>query len=420
MIDRLLYRCPACDAAHWLEAGRCRRCKVAVRVTDDRGGVVVDGRSAPVRHWYAALRSRPPQPDAAGILLHSRAVALAREARRSAYRGRAGLAGPHFGRTPIGRGRLTLQRRTLTVHTPSGSWELDLGRLTAVTIESNTVIVVSADHGPLFFDFLEESGKRWEDALQAALAHYWQPRRILEFCPRTRFAVGKGPGRSTGGSPCGPLTCRRGVPGGVGPRPAMAALQAAARGLFQGILPLRVVGRQHVPLSGGAVLVANHSSFLDAILLMAFSPRPVWYMTKNSQFNQRFLHGFLPWTGAFPVRRYTTDAAAVRNAVRVVANGELLGLFPEGERSWDDTLLPFKRGALRLLLALGVPVVPVGIAGAYGLMPRWTAGIRRVPVTIRFGRPLNLTPVPASAQTDGQIAALERRLRLTITGLMGQ
>ena len=90
--------------------------------------------------------------------------------------------------------------------------------------------------------------------------------------------------------------------------------------------------------------------------------------------------------GAFPVRRYQTDVVAVRNALRVLQKGHLLGVFPEGERSWDGQMLPFKQGTLRLMLAAGKPIIPVGISGIYELMPRWTHRIKRVPVRIKRGK----------------------------------
>ena len=194
-------------------------------------------------------------------------------------------------------------------------------------------------------------------------------------------------------------------------------LRAAARRLLGGLLPLRVEGRGRVPAAGPVVIAANHSSFLDAILLAAFSPRPIWFMTKNSQFAHRWLARFLVWARAFPVRRYTSDPVAVRNALRVLAGGEVLGLFPEGERSWDGRMLPFKRTTVRLLLALGIPVVPVGIAGAYGLMPRWTGRIRRRPVVIRFGAPLDLPYIRSGAQTAADIDRAAGRLRDAIEEL---
>jgi 1-acyl-sn-glycerol-3-phosphate acyltransferase len=190
--------------------------------------------------------------------------------------------------------------------------------------------------------------------------------------------------------------------------------------ILHAFLNIGVEGRENVPANGPVILAANHSSFLDAILLAALSPRPIAFMTKNSQFDNRMLFGVLRWAGAFPVRRYTTDVGAVRNARRILAAGRVLGLFPEGERCWDGLMQPFKRTTVRLLLALGVPVVPVGIAGAYGLMPRWSTRIRRVPVAVRFGPPLALPVIAPADQTEADIAACAERLHAVIGELSRQ
>jgi 1-acyl-sn-glycerol-3-phosphate acyltransferase len=134
-------------------------------------------------------------------------------------------------------------------------------------------------------------------------------------------------------------------------------------------------------------------------------------MTKNSQFAHPALFQVLRWAGAFPVRRYTTDPVAVRNALRVLRQGRVLGLFPEGERCWDERMQPFKHTTVRLMLAAGAPVVPVGISGAYGLMPRWSTRIRRVPVAIRFGAPLHLPVVAPVDQRERQVEAWRLRLQ---------
>jgi len=189
-------------------------------------------------------------------------------------------------------------------------------------------------------------------------------------------------------------------------------------GLFlQAVLPLRIEGQDHLPRQGPMILAANHSSFLDAILLAALAPRPVAFMTKNSQFAHPALFHILRWAGAFPVRRYTTDPLAVRNALRILRRGRVLGLFPEGERCWDDRMQPFKRTTVRLMLAAGAPVVPVGIRGAYGLMPRWSTRIRRVPVAIRFGAPLHLPVVAPEDQDDGLVETWRLRLQEAVAAL---
>jgi len=166
--------------------------------------------------------------------------------------------------------------------------------------------------------------------------------------------------------------------------------------------------------------MGNHSSFLDAIIIEALTPRNIWFMTKNSEYKNRFMTWFLGLAKSFPVRRYTVDVQAVRNAIRVVQGGHILGVFPEGERNWADRMLPLKRGTMRLVLALGVPVIPVGISGAYGLMPRWTHRVKRVPVHVRLGARVRIDPVSLASQTEADIAAVTAKVRGAIQELVNQ
>jgi 1-acyl-sn-glycerol-3-phosphate acyltransferase len=191
-------------------------------------------------------------------------------------------------------------------------------------------------------------------------------------------------------------------------------LRSIVRFLVRIAFPIRIFGMENIPKEGAAVVMANHTSFLDGIILEMFPRRLVRFMTKNSQYKGAFVGWFLLKGGTFPVRRYTTDILAIRNAIRIIQQGHLMGIFPEGERSWDGRMLPMKRGAVRLILALGVPIVPVGVSGAYGLMPRWTHSIKRVPVTIRFGKPVQLDPVPIPLHTPELIDEAAEKLKKLI------
>jgi 1-acyl-sn-glycerol-3-phosphate acyltransferase len=98
--------------------------------------------------------------------------------------------------------------------------------------------------------------------------------------------------------------------------------------------------------------------------------------------------------GAIPTRRYQVDPQSVRVVLRLLDEGWGIGVFPEGERSWDATLQAFRTGSMRLVLKSDVPVIPCGIAGTYGVCPRWDdmkwhkIGRGRETVTIRYGKPI--------------------------------
>lgn len=164
--------------------------------------------------------------------------------------------------------------------------------------------------------------------------------------------------------------------------------QRIVRSLWPLIGPLHVTGLEHVPASGPFLLVANHQSVLDPILIQTVCPRPVHTMAKSTQFAHPIFAWLMPRLHSFPVRRYQVDPQAVRTALRLLAAGEPVGVYVEGERSWDGRLQPPRLGTLRLILKAGVPVVPCTIAGSYDVWPRWDRGIRRGDVHITFGEPL--------------------------------
>ncbi len=185
--------------------------------------------------------------------------------------------------------------------------------------------------------------------------------------------------------------------------------------------PLRVEGLENVPREGSFLLLPNHQSALDPPLVQSFCPRAVHAMTKSTQFASPVFRWILPRILAFPVRRYRVDPQAVRVALRLLQAGEGVCIYPEGERTWDGTLQPFRRGTLRLMLAADVPVVPCGIEGMYDLWPRWARRPRRgIPVTLRFGKPLRFGPFPDRAARDASLPEAEARLRAALLELSGE
>ena len=413
MIERIIYRCPRCGAYDWLRQGRCRRCAAAVSVRD-RTALTVNGTTAPIGVWYDRIRAITPAPDSAGVLLNAHGVCCFRERFYRWGRLADGLHTGFYRRSPVDHGCLTLKKDALVFAGLRRVFQIPFSRLTGVTIESNVVIVGVARRAPLFFRFAGGVGKCWEDALRSALDDHCRPAVISAYYPRVRTADGDEPIRRTD-----PLPAPSPSMAADGGNPvAFALLGPVVRRLIYPMLPVTVHGRHHVPAAGGAVIVSNHGSFLDAILLGAALLRLIRFMAKDSEFHQPLLAVVLRQLRAFPVRRYAVDAQAVRNARRIVFGGHLLGLFPEGERSWDGRLLPLRHGALRLLLTLGAPIVPTGISGAYPVMPRWTHRPRTHPVSIRFGAPVHLPPLPPGCHTPAVIAALERLLRRRITALL--
>lgn len=180
-------------------------------------------------------------------------------------------------------------------------------------------------------------------------------------------------------------------------------------------------GIEHLPRSGPCLLVPNHQSLLDPLLLQGSLPRAVDSMTKSTQFSKGFFRWILPRLHAFPVCRYRIDPQSVRVVLRRLEQGRVVCVYPEGERSWDGTLQPFRRGTLRLILRAGVPVIPVGIDGTYRTWPRWAPRPRRgFTAHVRLGEPLFFGEHRDREKRDAALPDAERTLREALLELSGE
>jgi 1-acyl-sn-glycerol-3-phosphate acyltransferase len=160
------------------------------------------------------------------------------------------------------------------------------------------------------------------------------------------------------------------------------------RTLWRALVGLQIDGIENVPTSGAFLLICNHQSNLDPILIQAICPRAVHAMAKSSQFAVPGVGWFIKRLLAFPVRRYKPDPQAVRIVLRRLAQGKAVGIYIEGERSWDARLQPARIGTLHLILRAGVPVIPCTIAGSYEAWPRWHPFVQLKPIRVTFGKPM--------------------------------
>jgi len=196
------------------------------------------------------------------------------------------------------------------------------------------------------------------------------------------------------------------------------AVRTPVRWAFRLLTDLRVEGLHHVPSGGPFLLLPNHQSILDPLLIQSICPRKIHSMTKSTQFTQPAFRVVLAGLGAFPVRRYRVDPQTVRVLLRLLDEGQGVCVYPEGERSWDGALQPFRRGTLRVALRAGVPIIPVGISGTYDLMPRWLKRPRPgAPVSLRFGEPMCLGAIRDRSTRDRRLPEFERQLVREISRL---
>lgn len=171
--------------------------------------------------------------------------------------------------------------------------------------------------------------------------------------------------------------------------------------------PLRVEGSEHLPDVGGGLIVANHSSVYDITgIALGALPRHASFVARRSLSDSRFLERVLETSEAILIEPGASDRAALRLMVERLRAGRLVAIFPEGTRSRDGALHPFKGGALLAARMAGVPLIPCGVQGAYEAWPRHRRWPRRGPVLVRFGAPLEPDREDLAEALEATVASL--------------
>ncbi|MGD9701406.1 MAG: lysophospholipid acyltransferase family protein [Acidimicrobiia bacterium] len=182
-------------------------------------------------------------------------------------------------------------------------------------------------------------------------------------------------------------------------------LTAPAR---RGLIRLDVEHPENLPTEGPAIVVANHVSFFDSVLLMFALPRPVAVLGKAEYTDRRITNWLFCGAGMIPIRRENPGdlVRAFAQVGRVLERGDVVGLFPEGTRSRDGLLHRGHSGAAHLALTTGAPIVPVGIIGTNQVLPTGARLVRPFRhATIAVGEPIR--PAEAGFTTSTNRARRE-------------
>jgi len=190
--------------------------------------------------------------------------------------------------------------------------------------------------------------------------------------------------------------------------PVLDVFRPLIRALSRYYFGLDLRGTEHIPARGPLVVVPNHQTFADPVLVTIPIRRRVYYMAWRRLFQIPVLGRAIRLLRAFPVDLDGRDPGAVRHARRrLVEEDAVVMIFPEGGRSQDGRLGRFHLGAFRLAASLGVPVLPVTIAGGHESWPPGRRLPRRGRITITYHRPLSIdkTADPRAAAHDLAAAA---------------
>lgn len=199
---------------------------------------------------------------------------------------------------------------------------------------------------------------------------------------------------------------------------AFLTLRAVCGPAFKLAFRLKTHGRENVPREGPAILAANHASFLDPILVGIGAKRPVRFLVAHDFYRDPRLHTALRWLGAIPVGGDAGLIRSFRHIGEVMHRGGLLGIFPEGGITRDGAMRPFRPGASVLALRTGVPLVPVHLNGTFAALPRHAKWPRFVPLTVRFGTPIEV--IARRNPSTEEIGALTDALRNAVAALAAE
>jgi 1-acyl-sn-glycerol-3-phosphate acyltransferase len=189
----------------------------------------------------------------------------------------------------------------------------------------------------------------------------------------------------------------------------------------------KVIGLEHVPKEGPAIIASNHLSYADWLFMPLAVPRRVTFVAKSDYFVGRglkgtFQRGFFKGTGQVPIDRSGGSASegALRAGMRVLERGELFGIYPEGTRSHDGKLYKGRTGVARLALEAKVPVIPCGVVGTDKVAPPGKIVASFASPTVNFGEPLDFSRYEGMERDRLILRAATDEIMYRIMELSGQ
>ncbi len=176
------------------------------------------------------------------------------------------------------------------------------------------------------------------------------------------------------------------------------------------VFRMRVRNANAVPREGGALILSNHQSNFDPVIVGVACHRRLNFLARKSLFATAGFRHLIESLEAIPIDRDGSGLGGLKETLRRLKRGEAVLIFPEGTRTVDGTVAPLKPGFCALARRAGVPLVPLAIEGAFAAWPRWRKFPRRSTIAVQFGAPLE--PTEIAALDDQQLlAAMELRIR---------
>jgi 1-acyl-sn-glycerol-3-phosphate acyltransferase len=182
----------------------------------------------------------------------------------------------------------------------------------------------------------------------------------------------------------------------------------------------RVTGHENIPKSRGVIVAPNHISYADPPVVGAALRRHVSFMAKEELFKIPLLGPIIRHVGTFPVKQRSADRAALRHAMKLLEDGRVVCIFPEGMRSPDGTLQKPALGIGMVALKTRVPIVPMAIVGTDRLLPAHSVFVRFARVRVKIGTPVPLDDLYEHASEREAMEQVGERVMAAIAELQRQ
>jgi 1-acyl-sn-glycerol-3-phosphate acyltransferase len=196
------------------------------------------------------------------------------------------------------------------------------------------------------------------------------------------------------------------------------AIRLVFIGLGKILLRFEVRGAEHLPRTGAAIIASNHASYLDPPLIGMAVPRPIFYFAKEELF-RTFFGSAIRMVNAIPVNRDQLDRKTLRAVLQVLAQGEMILMFPEGTRSTTGELQEGKTGTGFIAYHANVPVIPAYISGSFDVLPRGGRFFRFTKCTVTFGPPVDLSGFFTADRTKDIYQRMSREIMRGIAQARG-
>lgn len=185
-------------------------------------------------------------------------------------------------------------------------------------------------------------------------------------------------------------------------------LQPIAKAIAWLLFRPKVIGAENIPKSKGVLIVSNHPTYLDPILLAIYAPRPLSFVAKRPLFYIPVIRTFLWLTDCIPVEQDAPDRRAIRLSIKKLREGDALVIFPEGTRSDRGKLRPFQLGPAMIAAESQTPIVPCGLAGVYEAWHIEAPIPKPAPISIVFGKPFMPEILPNATRRESLLHITER------------